>query len=1619
MDDLLKKILGIGSNAVSFAKKKAKDLTDTLLYTKPTPQGRSVADTFNYFKNNADLLNPLSQRSMQQGADAADALAKSQSKPIQFLGNMGGNTIKIGKSGINKMVQGGKALGAGLVQAPVLAATGGKVNIPFYSDPELMKLSGDNFVQRFMRSSAKVLPDVAKGVFGLGQMATTINPVSQGVNAVASSPVKIGRPGLISPDPNINTNDDLARRLAAGYIKGVSGSDEVATNVPSKEMNIAGINFDPAKTAGEMVGFVNNPTWKAIFPATSKLLDLPQTSSKVANFIVGRLMKGGAEGSIQAIANMSDQMTRDQKINELASQVAFGAVSELGTDAAMKGAGSIKGKAERWIRSLLNDYQGATPEVKQEMDNVMKAIGSNQYQTKYKTVTPEPPVMSAGGGEMPKGDSPMVDVGGNKLVRKDYLPKYREYLEKSAQVAPGVFAGIQINKDENGNITGVGFNPNMAGVGVMAAGYLTTAKNKAAIMDVIMKATDEGKMNVDLKNLIETNIKNSIDQLDVNPKEALDNLKGLRAAINQSAFDSSGLNKSDGKFNAKLMDTIRQDPEMGSLVRELESYLPKIDEILQGKADLTPKVEATTDLNAPKTALETPIAPDIPKTDINAEVPQAGQPKTAQEIISEVATPKVEPTLPEGVSKPKRRTAQEIIAQASGQTETPKTPTTDVEKLLGFTKSVKEAPIVAPQTKAKVNGTYTVKPNTKLMGEAKALLESGASIDFKNVADLDQKVAATIQEAINLDKAGKHDAAANLYNNLAEHGKELGRAVQAYSMIDKMSPQAIALSVAAKIKNYNINAMKKIPELTGEQTKLITKLVDQADKLKGREKNIALNKLQQTLNSFIPSSLADKAITVWKAGLLTSLRTHERNLLGNAIMSASEIAKDPVAAVFDQLMSFRTGQRTMTPTLRGLASGAAKGTKAMVDVVRYGFDPEESISKFDIKQITWGNNPVEKFLKGATEAVFRPLSGEDKIFWHAAYARSLYDTAGAAAINAGKQGDGKFIEKLVKNPTDDMLKSALNDANYATFHDKNVLNEVANSIKRVASSPKLKAGAEVGKVVTEVLAPFTGVPSSIVEKTIAYSPIGLIKGAMKAGKVVASNVPELQRQAAQEIGRGVVGSGLFGLGAYLMSQGLMTGQPKDAKEADLWAAQGKMANSVLVGGKWRSVNSIGPQNLVMLAGAKYNEAMGKEGTTVEKAGAYAGGLAKDQLSQTFLAGVQQPLNAITDPARYGKSYIGNQVASVIPNIIKDTAKAGDASQRENNTTTDYITNSLPGLRNNNIEKRDVLGNPMKQEPTGAAAFYDLFNSKTPISNTVTDELGRLNEAGHNVVPSKLQKDQTIQGDKLKLTPEQLNVLEAKTGEELSMQMEALFNSTEYQDLPDSDKADAVTSLISKVRKVVRANVDLGADPTQLAEVKGASTTEGKKYRIINKETGNVSFIDLTAPVKAPTLTGNKELDKKLKSSYVSDLTTRTNNIMKVYEDGQITAEEAETLLNEVKNLKSKAGSGSGMTAKQKLALKNKIESAYDSIASGLGKPPKLSTVKNPKTGKEITFNFKQATPDVSISTPNNKVDVQGLIDTLKKKQTSTKEERDRILNMVKGGGSGSGLKLSASSFRGA
>jgi hypothetical protein len=184
-------------------------------------------------------------------------------------------------------------------------------------------------------------------------------------------------------------------------------------------------------------------------------------------------------------------------------------------------------------------------------------------------------------------------------------------------------------------------------------------------------------------------------------------------------------------------------------------------------------------------------------------------------------------------------------------------------------------------------------------------------------------------------------------------------------------------------------------------------------------------------------------------------------------------------------------------------------------------------------------------------------------------------------------------------------------------------------------------------------------------------------------------------------------------------------------------------------------------------------------------------------------GIQAPVNAITDFNRYGKSYVGNLISSPIPNIVKDASKSFDSKQRETNTILDYAKLGTPGLRNALVEKRDPLGNVMRQEPSGIGAFVDVFNSKTPANNAIISEFSRLNSTGNNVATGKISKSQTINGQKTDLTPSQLNEFEKQVGEKAQPLLTKLISSSGYQSLSDEDKASAIDNIMTSVRKQVR------------------------------------------------------------------------------------------------------------------------------------------------------------------------------------------------------------------------
>lgn len=123
------------------------------------------------------------------------------------------------------------------------------------------------------------------------------------------------------------------------------------------------------------------------------------------------------------------------------------------------------------------------------------------------------------------------------------------------------------------------------------------------------------------------------------------------------------------------------------------------------------------------------------------------------------------------------------------------------------------------------------------------------------------------------------------------------------------------------------------------------------------------------------------------------------------------------------------------------------------------------------------------------------------------------------------------------------------------------------------------------------------------------------------------------------------------------------------------------------------------------------------------------------------------------------------------------------------------------------------------------------------------------------------------------------------------------------------------------------------------------STLGGQFEITS-DTGSVRKINLDTPIMKPVLTGQKDLDKKLISSYKSKLTSRSSQIRDLYESGQITAEQAQKEIALIESQRTTA-SGGAKIGKAKKLTKFTMPKPRQSATPGLTKS-KLTTMPNIK-----------------------------------------------------------------------
>ncbi len=647
-------------------------------------------------------------------------------------------------------------------------------------------------------------------------------------------------------------------------------------------------------------------------------------------------------------------------------------------------------------------------------------------------------------------------------------------------------------------------------------------------------------------------------------------------------------------------------------------------------------------------------------------------------------------------------------------------------------------------------------------------------------------------------------------NRLFKSSTEAGRSLNANKMLAKnIDDPAFWVLKATRILE------KQGKVLTSDMAQTIIEMVDKR----------AVVDLAELIASLGKSTLGEQISTLWKAGLLSGIPTHLKNIGGSLLMHVLESVSDVAAVPADMLASLVTSKRTITydaagPAKKAMAFAKAIKGKEVKDYIRTGFYESDVLKKYDLKQINFGDSRMGKILNGYTTIVFRSLGTPDVVFKQTAIAYSLEQQARVIAKNEKLTGKAfkARVGELLASPTVVMQTNAIDAAEYVTFTSENVIAKSIAAMERGGASAIVRktnemrvskgleevettATAETFKAIMQWVFPFRNTPTNVAARLIDYSPVGFVGALYDLGRMAeaaktgkpSAYTQHLQARMSKKIGRAITGTTVIAVGAYLAEQGVMTGNtPTNINERAQFYAEGKRALAVKVGDTWMQLSGFSPLGNLLGLGAEFAE-LSKEKGGLELLSSSAGAAVKSLTEQTFLKGLSGAVEALTDPEREAQTLIDSVVKSTVPNAIARATGLLDPNLRnpEKGDLLGQLATRIPGASRTQPVRRDVFGNPVKATTAGPLGYIDPFSATKDADNPVLNEARRVGQ--FIGMPEQSVKNFEMNNKEYDLY---MQVVGPMTEEALTK----LMSSGKYRRSDDEEKANLIKNTVAELRR---------------------------------------------------------------------------------------------------------------------------------------------------------------------------------------------------------------------------
>jgi hypothetical protein len=484
----------------------------------------------------------------------------------------------------------------------------------------------------------------------------------------------------------------------------------------------------------------------------------------------------------------------------------------------------------------------------------------------------------------------------------------------------------------------------------------------------------------------------------------------------------------------------------------------------------------------------------------------------------------------------------------------------------------------------------------------------------------------------------------------------------------------------------------------------------------------------------------DMFIEAWYGALLSNPVTHVANLIGNTIALFSAIPERGLASLAHRITGKGEGVAPgeAYAALYGAVAGFQEALRFEAKTARTGetsFNNERMERRTREPAITGANLGVSGPIGAAVDLLGmairgpgRALLSSDEFFKAVNFRMEVYAQAYREAYSEGLTGDDlkNRMAEMIENPPEQIQETAAEWANYQTF--TNALGPLGSAIVKMSNAhPAMK-----------VVLPFVATPTNILKYTFErMGPLSLALKAVREDIAVGGSRRDLA------IARISLGSMVMGTAAYLAAAGLITGGgPKDKDLLDAKRRMGWQPYSFHIGGKYYSFSRMEPYATLFGMTADMVEIAGERSDLEVDAMAKALVLsfAKNMTNKTYLTGVSDALEAVTDPDKGGGRFVHRFVGSWVPSGVAQVARVVDPVRRDTYGPTSRgeatpllreaksmlreMRARTPGLSKDLPPRRNLWGDPILLEGgLGPDLISPIYTSTEKVS-PVDDEIIR-------------------------------------------------------------------------------------------------------------------------------------------------------------------------------------------------------------------------------------------------------------------------------------------------------